>query len=497
MILKPALFLICIGAIVIVGQIREGDNGSRTDTSVIGSRDSETSRLSTDVSMDSVPPDAKKQPIAPLSRTTPRAQSPDATGDIYVTSSIPGAGIVLDDSIVAGKTPLTLRAIPVGRHKIVLQRDGFSAEHSFVLQPDDLLKLHIALQRDTASLKLFTEPPAAMVLMDGGNIGESPLKANGLVTGPHLLRLFKEGYFAIKDTIRIEPGKNELTYTLRPSGHLNVKTVPINAVVFANGSIIDQSERIETAPGPIALLAIAADYDTLRDTIDVAQGKEETIALILKYRFGVVTVDCDPSTAKLMLDGKLYGVTPYANNRMAPGLYSIQISKDMYTTIRDNLHVSKDSVIAKHYTLQPSSAKGRSPQTPQSSAPISLNTFRICAAVASAGFFIASLSNSHQAGEMEKRSNQIRDQSNFIGPSDTEYNRYQGSFMQHKRLQYATCFAALSCGLAFGVTFFIDPHTGDTRRARLSLKQHYPPAPGFEDHYEFQSHPLTNACRRR
>ena len=126
-----------------------------------------------------------------------------STGWIYVSSSPGGASVILDGNSV-GQTPtsgsLKLNAIAVGDHTVALALSGYKShssrasvssntvsEVSAVLVPEGTLS-------GKGSMSISSNPSGVNVLVDNNFIGISPLIANDIAAGNHLVTFRMDGY---------------------------------------------------------------------------------------------------------------------------------------------------------------------------------------------------------------------------------------------------------------------------------------------------------------
>jgi hypothetical protein len=126
-----------------------------------------------------------------------------STGWIYISSSPGGAAATVDGSSV-GQTPtsgsLKLNTVPVGDHTVSLKLDGYKlystrtsvssntvSEVSAVLEPE-------AASSGKGSLSVSSNPSGANIFLDNNFIGISPLTANEIAAGSHLVTFRMDGY---------------------------------------------------------------------------------------------------------------------------------------------------------------------------------------------------------------------------------------------------------------------------------------------------------------
>ena len=164
-----------------------------------------------------------------------------AFGSIAVTSEPSGATVYLDNAI-KGITPVTLDSVPNGEHTVLLRLDGYSdfTEETTVMgdQPAVSAVLNpksatispttisssvvpsvsgtaatgttmipqTTAMASTGTLSVTTEPPGAIVYIDGEMKGITPATIPGLTAGTHTIRLILDGYEDFTTTTEIPAG---------------------------------------------------------------------------------------------------------------------------------------------------------------------------------------------------------------------------------------------------------------------------------------------------
>jgi hypothetical protein len=89
----------------------------------------------------------------------------------------------------------------------------------------------------TGSVKIFSSPEGASILIDGVYVGTTPGTVNGVLAGNHILRLTLSGYYDYEGSIYIVPGQTNQGYgTLQPmnqvtAAHTAIPTVIVPVIV--------------------------------------------------------------------------------------------------------------------------------------------------------------------------------------------------------------------------------------------------------------------------
>jgi hypothetical protein len=119
-----------------------------------------------------------------------------------------------------GNTPFAA-LLPTGTHRFVF-RAAEQAEWTVIQRVQNAGASYRVAKSDFASaggLVINVTGSWAWVSIDGGPDQETPLRIQSLSAGTHRIRVSREGYFTISDTVVVRPGRIETKqYTLRPQG---------------------------------------------------------------------------------------------------------------------------------------------------------------------------------------------------------------------------------------------------------------------------------------
>jgi hypothetical protein len=139
----------------------------------------------------------------------------ERVGAVRVSSTPPGAEILLDGKSAGVATPATLSALSVARlHDVTLRLAGF-APRTFAgvrAVEDSTIALAHTFSRETFALRINSEPAGATVFLDGQNLGQTPQIAPQVTSGSHDLRLVKAGFAEARQTIDVP--RPDVTITL-------------------------------------------------------------------------------------------------------------------------------------------------------------------------------------------------------------------------------------------------------------------------------------------
>ncbi len=178
---------------------------------------------------------APPRPLAaarPAAKTTP-AVAAVKPGRLLVRSTPSGAEVFLNGDR-RGVSPLAMRDLPLGAYAVRVARAGFEpAEQRVVLEAGRPARaLEVALVRlapaaaassparaaaASGTLLVESRPAGARVLVDGADVGRTPVTVPATTAGDRAVRIELSGYLPVSTTTRVEPGiRARVAVTLTP-----------------------------------------------------------------------------------------------------------------------------------------------------------------------------------------------------------------------------------------------------------------------------------------
>ncbi|MFH1068685.1 MAG: SUMF1/EgtB/PvdO family nonheme iron enzyme [Candidatus Glassbacteria bacterium] len=189
-------------------------------------------------------------------------------------------------------------------------------------------------EKGFGSVTVETEPPAALAVLAGLDVGRTPVRVSQLAAGRHQLYLYLEGYREVFDSVTVVPETvqdyhftlNRLTGTLRiftaqPDVSLRVDTLELS--VAGTGSV-----TLKDFPaGEHSIEARKPGYKTWRKTVAVDFAQDSTLRIELEPYPGSLLVNSVPQQADIFLDGVFTGKkTPWSLVHLDTGAHNIRVS---------------------------------------------------------------------------------------------------------------------------------------------------------------------------
>jgi hypothetical protein len=218
--------------------------------------------------------------VAPASAAPPTPSVPTPppappAGEVFVTSSPAGAPIFLDDRATGLTTPSLLRDVPRGKHKIDVQTACERASTEVVVKEALVARVELTLQPGVAAGRFLSDPPGALVLLDGKEVGRTPVTVSQVACGEHEWSIRLQGYLSA-DGRRLFPAfrPTEISATLQKErfGTLVLIPDPLDTSLSLDGLVLGVGPRTveNVGAGPHAIAGIREGYVTTNIAIDLA-----------------------------------------------------------------------------------------------------------------------------------------------------------------------------------------------------------------------------------
>jgi LysM repeat protein len=268
-----------------------------------------------------------------------------------------GATVYVDGQIQSQTTPLKTGRLKSGTHSVRVEKNMFHTKSlEIVIQDDQIVQTEIVLDPAFGAFQINTEPEqGAAVFIDGNPTGKTtPCTLEKLGSGEHLIRVQKEWFQPKAERVDLTDGENKpLNMLMEPI----FGTVNISA---AEGAIIYiDNERKNTSHWTGRLIAgwhtfeaRKEKFHTASQKIEVRLGQEQNLDLQPMPMHGTLKVVSTPWEAKILIDGKNYGTSPNSIPDLLVGTYTVEISKEGFTTVSKTLTIEENKTESLNVELR-------------------------------------------------------------------------------------------------------------------------------------------------
>jgi serine/threonine protein kinase len=238
--------------------------------------------------------------------------------------------------------------LPPGTHAVSVQRAGYKSwTDAVTVQPGETVRVTAnlaALVAQTGGFTLVTDPPGAMVFLDGASLGQvTPMRVGSVPVGSHTIEL-RLGARVLSQTIAIEAGKSiELKLPLPPEPSSRPANPPAVTPPPVTPPPVAPPEKVAVTPPPVAppeKVAVTPpvvekpaqpEKTPERHTARPNPPPRPTPRPVVKPEqrpagnFGFLRVNSKPWT-KIFVDGMDTNLnTPQTAYQMSPGMHQIML----------------------------------------------------------------------------------------------------------------------------------------------------------------------------
>ena len=244
------------------------------------------------------------------------------TGSILVDSEPTKAGIYLNGEEV-GTTPETITGLNPGKYTVEIKLDGYEVwSESTKVKIGRESTLKAALQIKSGSISINSKPSDARIYLDGEEVGITPGIIKSIDSGTHEVEVKKDRYETWSESVDIEADKEKsLTVVLRlKTSSILIDSDPADAVIYLDGEEVGMTPDTLSSiiPGTHEIELRMDGYETWTEIVNVESDEEKTLTAALQIKAGSISIESEPSQAKIFLDGEEVGVTPVILKSVIP-----------------------------------------------------------------------------------------------------------------------------------------------------------------------------------
>jgi PKD repeat protein len=227
---------------------------------------------------------------------------------LSVTSNPSGAAVFID-SLIKGRTPLTITDTATGDHRITIMMEGYvEYTRNIMVEAASPLTIAAVLTKSVpqpttppppnGSIAITSIPSGADVYIDGMPRGSAPAIFPEVLPGNHRVTLSLKGYDDWSHGVAVGSGhmaaiNAELVATKEITGSLAVITDPPGAEIFVEGDFKGVSPVTipQLSPGTHTVLLTLKDYANTSLNISITAGHTEKVSSALKKVYKPTVTD--------------------------------------------------------------------------------------------------------------------------------------------------------------------------------------------------------------
>lgn len=253
---------------------------------------------------------------------------------VLTVETQPAGALVVIDNQKIGDTPVTLK-IPRGPHVVEASKLNFKTELRNVSCADPIVKLEIPMKSVAASVLIRSKPDKAAVILDGEQVGETPLILHNQPVGSRKAILRRPGSSQQEVSWEVKGARPVLVEAdmLSSTGTLSVDSDPPGADITINDEPRGKTPfKFTLEHGQYKVKLSLSGYASHEDVATVSRDKTTQVKGSLKILPGSLAIVTIPEGADIIIihpDGKeeRSGKSPFTMENLQPGTYQIKIQK--------------------------------------------------------------------------------------------------------------------------------------------------------------------------
>lgn len=252
--------------------------------------------------------------------------------------------------------------VPKGERTFRFIKDGFFEEVKTIsIEKEEVVDITLKAGASSTKLALSghiivtSEPSGAEVYLNEQRVGSTNYQ-NRHLAGKYTLRLQLPNYYEHVEQFELKEGATvEIPrVNLKPRfGYWQVTSTPSGADVLLNGRIVGVTpiKKQVIQSGFHEVTVRKTNYHEHKETFRLSDGDEKTLNIKLKGAFGDLQITSEPPDARVFIDNKEVGKTPYRNPQMPSGTYSIRITKELYADANEVITVTDEKKTERYIAL--------------------------------------------------------------------------------------------------------------------------------------------------
>lgn len=224
----------------------------------------------------------------------------------------------------------------------------FHTSTGTIVISDKNVQLDVHLESASGFVFVSSAPEdGAKVMIDGKLLNQvTPCKSLALPSGEHLVQVMKEFHQQMSQKVIVDDDKTtNAVFVLQPNfATVSVKSLE-NAAIIINGQPKGSgvwAGRLNA--GIYTIEAHLDNYKTSKVEVDLMEGKSKDFDLKLLPITSSIDINSTPIGAKVIIDGKDFGLTPTRISDLLIGDYNVQLVKDGFVSSNSKVSVQEGKI---------------------------------------------------------------------------------------------------------------------------------------------------------
>lgn len=250
------------------------------------------------------------------------------------TGAVTDAEVIVDGEVV-GRTPLSRIELAAGEHTMLVRKERYKDLETTVVVEGRSQEQALSLELEPAwaNLSFTSNPPGAIVTVDGEELGATPLTAE-VLEGKREVMVKLPAHKAWTSSLRVTAGQDQNLppIELEPAdGLVMLRTTPANASVTVNGTYRGLTPlELELPPGEAHRITFFLNgYQEATRTVRTSAEEESSLNVTLEPILSKVRISANPPDAELYVNGVFKGPASQEVELLAAS-QTIEVRKEGY-----------------------------------------------------------------------------------------------------------------------------------------------------------------------
>ena len=263
------------------------------------------------------------------------------------------------DGIYLGISPISYKFTMGKNYNIKITKENYKPINETIFITENVYKLPVYnLEKLEKILPIITEPSNARIYIDDNYIGISPISYKFTIGKNYNIKITKENYKPINETIFVPENINKLpVYNLEKlEKNLPIITEPSNARIYIDDNYIGISPiSYKFTIGKNYNIKITKEnYKPINETIFITENVYNLpiynlVKIISEKKLVIIT---EPSNARIYIDDNYIGISPIYYNFTIGKNYNIKITKENYKPINETIFITENVYKLPVYNLE-------------------------------------------------------------------------------------------------------------------------------------------------